>query len=490
MKTITTTQSRLSGALMLSLAQVAVLAFGYVTHIIVSRELGPGPYGIYGVVLSIQTIAGLVLTLGVPAAISKYVAQTESQARSILATSLTIQTIIAAGVALATLIFAPVISRVLGDTNFTNYIIFIAGVLFFQAFYPVYNQFLSGMHRFNAQAGLTTLYAVAKLAGAVGLLYIFREQGVYGAFAGFAVGGIVAGIIGWYITRNIGGTEKSSLPVKSFLAFAGMYVVTLIGLQIVMSLDLFMVKAILKDDVSAGYYNAASTLARIPYFLLQALSFILLPSVAKLTKPGESRKEAVQFIADVLRYLIALIVPSVAFAAATSKALVRLFYSTDYIPAAPVLTVLIVGLGALAFYLLLANITAGAGKTKVTIAITALIIVISFISGRVFIPLYGLIGAAYHTTLASLIGFALLAIYTFRVFGIKAPVRSIVNIIVASAVAVAPTYIWKVAPILLPLQYVVLYVIYAVVLLLLKEITQKDTAHLKSAHPLFAKILK
>ncbi len=479
-------QSRLTGAISLSLAQAVVLMLGYVTHLWIGRVLGPAAYGVYGIVLSIQTIVGLLITLGVPAAASRFVAQREQSAQPILKQLLLVQMGVAATIAIGTVIISPLITRLLRDASLMPYLWVVAAVVFFQAFYPIYVQFLSGIHRFNRQASLTALYAVAKLAGAIILIYSF---GVFGALIGFAVGGIAAAIIGFIWTRGIGGQEPYRIPNKELLSFAGSYVLMMFGLQILMSLDLFMVKSMIGDDVSTGYYNAAVTLSRIPYFLLQGLSFILLPSISALTKTGESHDKAASFVRDVIRYLIALILPSIALAAATSRELVSLFYSRTFAPAAPLLTVLIVGLGALAFFLLLANLVAGAGKTKIPMYLAGGMIGISFVSGLFLISHHGLIGAAWQTTIASTIGFVILAWYTFRTFRIPLPVRTTINVIIASTVAVLPTYIWKVGNFMLPIQYILLGIVYIVCLLILKEITPADRGRLQSIHPLVARLL-
>lgn len=473
-------QSRLTGAISLSIAQAIVLLLGYVTHLWIGRVLGPAPYGIYGIVLSVQTILGLFITLGVPAAVSRFIAQHEEHSQAILSQTLKVQAAIASVIALLTILLAPLLSYILGDKSLMPYLAFVAPIIFCQALYPIYTQFLSGMHRFHKQAALTAIYAVAKLAGAIGFIYVFH---LYGALFGFALGGIVAGIVGWAWTRSIGKQTVFRVATKDLLEFAGLYVLVLAGLQVLMSLDLLMVKALLKNDVVTGYYNAASTLARIPYFLLQGLSFILLPSVSALTKTGGDQAKAANFIRDTLRYLVALIIPSVALAATTSQELVALFFSREFLPSAQALTILMVGLGTLAFYLLLANIAAGAGKAKFTLSITAGMLLVSALIGSLTIPRFGLIGAAWQTTISAIFGFVILAAYTFRTFKIPPPVRSTVNVIIATAIAIAPTYVWKASGLVLPVQYFILYGMYIAVLAVLGEVTAADRSRFAGIHP-------
>lgn len=473
-------QSRLTGAVSLVAAQAVVLGLGYVTHLWIGRVLGPASYGIFGIVLSLQTIVGMMLTFGVPMGISRFVAQDEKHARSILRQALRLQAVIALLVALVTVLAAPLLSRLLDDASLLNFIQFVALIVLLQAFYQVYVQFLSGMHHFHKQAALTALYAVAKLAGAASLIYVF---GVYGAFAGFAVGGIVAALIGWYWTKHLGGQAHRRLPLRSFLSFAGTYMFILIELQILISLDLFMVKAFLANDILAGYYNASATLARIPYLLLHGLAFILLPSVSALTKPGIPHDRSAAFIRDTLRYLIALIVPAVALAAATSKNLVILFYSAAYLPAATPLTILMIGLGSLAFFLLLSNIVAGSGQAKVGLIMTSIILGLSAAFGWFLIPRYGLIGAAWQTTAAGIIGLVMISAYTFRAFRIPVPFRSTTNVLIATAASVSLTYLWPASPLTLIPQYLIVLTAYLLILFALGEITPADRARLSRLHP-------
>lgn len=480
-------QSRLTGAIFLMGAQAVVLLLGYITHPIIGRLLGPGSYGIFSLVLSVQSIFGLFLTLGVPVAIARFVAQDEEHAQSILRQGSRIQMIVAIALAAVVAAASPLIASLLNDSTLTPYLAFCAIIIFCQALYPVYAQYLSGMHQFNKQAALTSLYAVAKLAGALALIYFFH---VYGALAGFAVGGITAALIGWFWTRPIGGSAPTKLHLKAFLSFAGTYVLILVGLQILISLDLFMVKAILKDNTLTGYYSSSVTLSRISYMLLQALGFVLLPSVAKLTQPGASQREAAKFISATIRYLIALIVPAVALAATTSKPLLILFFSQEYIPAAPALTILMVGVGGLAFYLLLSNVVSGAGKPHVSLYIIGGLLLMSGVLGWWLIPRFGLVGAALQTTITSLVGLAVISIYTFKKFAIPVPLRSTLNILLATAFAVAITYAWQATPITLLPQYVVVGLIYILALFILQEITPDDRQRIANIHPRLSWIAK
>jgi len=471
--------SRLSGAILLASAQAVLLGLGYITHILIGKLGGPALYGVYGVVLSFMTILNMIMTLGIPVAVSKEVAQNEENSGGILASALIGQMALAIVLSIGTIVFAGNIATFLGDQALAPIIMFTAIVYPLTAIYSVLANYLNGLHAFALQAGIIIFYSIAKLSGSVGLLFPFR---VYGALAGFAVGGAIASIVGIpTIYKSIKKHYIKKFPVKKLLTFAGAVVGTSLALQILMSTDLFLVKKILHDNTLVGYYNAASTLSKIPYFILQALGFIFLPSIARLMK--ENVEAARQFIRDIFRYLFLLLLPVTVLAAATSKSLVRLFFSGEYLPAAQPLTLLTVALGMLSAFYLLAMIAAGANKARVPLIISWLMLPISIVLGIFLIPRYQLEGAAVTTIISSTAGTIVLGGYMMKRFKLSFPLSTLFNGIIATCLMVLPTYFINIRPLLTPVVYAVLFSLYFFVLVILKEVKKDDLAHLKSLMP-------
>lgn len=471
--------SRVSGAVFLAFAQTILLGLGYVTHILIGKLGGPSLYGIYGVSISFLTIFNMLLTLGIPVAASKEIAENEENSGSILKSALRGQIGLSLAISVFTLSFAGPLSLLLGDPSLAPIIRFTALVYPFTAVYSVFSNFFNGLHAFAIQAGIIVLYALAKLAGSVGLLFPFD---VYGALSGFAVGGAVAGIVGFpYIIKSVRGHYKKNVPLKKLLTFAGAVVGTSFALQILMSMDLFLVKKILHDNTLAGYYNAASTLSKIPYFILQALGFVFLPSIARLMRENET--EARVFIRQIFRYLFLLLLPVTALAATTSKSLVFLFFSSDYAPAAQPLTLLMIALGLLSSFYLLSTIAAGANKAKVPLTISWLLIPLSVLLGFFFIPRFGLSGAAMSTIFSAGAGSIAMGSYMIYRFRLSFPIATLVRGLFATAIMVFPTYMFEIRPIFVPVWYVCLAILYLSVLIILKEVNKKDYAHLSSLLP-------
>ncbi|MDP3685890.1 MAG: oligosaccharide flippase family protein [bacterium] len=472
--------TRLSGAAALAVSQAILIALGYVTHLIVGKIGGPPLYGIYGVVLSLMSIINMLLTLGIPVAASKEVAEDEANSGGVFVSALRLQLLFAAVLSMATIFLAQPLAAVLGDPRLAPLIRFTALIFPSTAVYALFSNYFNGLHAFAAQARLTVLYAIVKLAGSVGLLFFFRS--VTAALSGFIFGGLAATAIGFLQSwTTIRSRIRARIPPQRLFVFAGSFVGTSIALQILMSLDLFLVKRFLLDDTLVGYYNAATTIARIPYFILQGLGFVFLPSVARLFKEDVAR--AREFIREVFRYLFLFLAPITALAATTSKALVRFFFSADYIPAARSLTLLSIALGFLSAFYLLSTIAAGAGRPKVPLRIAWILIPLAGMLGALLIPRGGLEGAALATLAAAGAGTALLAIYMYRQFRLTFPVRTFIRGFVAVGVAVIPTYFVTPPTVLLPIWYALLFAAYALTLFALGEVRREDWAHVKSLLP-------
>ena len=79
------------GLVYLTISSGIFVVAGYVVNLWLGRFLGPVNYGIYGVVISLMTMVNLVQSAGLPNAVSKYIAEDESNAEGILAKGLTLQ---------------------------------------------------------------------------------------------------------------------------------------------------------------------------------------------------------------------------------------------------------------------------------------------------------------------------------------------------------------------------------------------------------------
>ena len=445
-------------------AQISLLFSGAVINFGIGRFLGPSLYGQFGVVYAVATIINILLSPGMAQAVSRFVASDRSNSSSIAGGLLKSQLLLGFALGVVYFILASFISVLLNDASLSLLLRIIAPLFVVYSLAAVYGGYLAGVGRFGAQAVQLFVYSCSRLFLTFVLAYFFSVAGAVVALP-------LSALVALFYFAFASGLKFSSfrvLPVYRFAfpmaLFAGM--VTLL-----MSVDLFFVKALLNDSALAGYYTAASAVARIPYFVLTALGIVLLPVVAgKLA----SREDASRFVRSAFRYVVIFLLPSSLLIAATSKPLVMLLYRSEYAAAYLPLSVLSLSTIALTLGYLLAVVVSASGAPFVSAAVASVMVVLSAVLNFLLVPRYFLLGSAFSTALVSFVFLAVIFVFAFRRVGnpfgfssVKALFASFVVFVIAAGVGLENKF-------LLPILYIALGLLYFLLLFLMGELKRDD----------------
>jgi O-antigen/teichoic acid export membrane protein len=468
------------GTLYLMLANALFAVVGYVIHFGLGRHLGPEDYGTFGVVLYLMTTVNLFITSGIPRSASKHIAEDNSRLPSIIAGANRIQLVFCIVIFCLYLGLAGVIANLLNDASLTPYIRVSALAVPAYALYSVYNDgYLNGLRRFGRQAISTTVVSLAKATLVFTLVWV--GMGINGAITGYIVSAFIGFIFAW---RFLGTTQDNNkyFDWKKLLTFAVPVTLFAAAFFILMSVDLFAVKALLDDNASAGYYTAAATISKVPYYLFAGLAMTLLPSVSKALSANDVEL-ARSYIQQSMRYMLMLLIPVVLLLSATASDLLTLVYSSRYIPAATPLAILAFGAGLLSIFFVLAHIIMGSGKPWAVLMIALIMVIMSIGLNVWLVPRFDLTGAAWATTATGITGLGLAATYILHRFKALVPPLSLLRICLASlavyfiALYVPVSFAW------LPLFYLGLLALFAGMLILTRELTIEDLSLVKSIIP-------
>ena len=459
------------GTLYLTAATVLFALSGYVVHFGLGRYLGPEEYGTFGVILSLMGTVSLLLTSGVPDGVSKYIAEDEARLSLILRSSRWIQAVFSVVVFGLYFGLAGPIAKLLHDPDLTPYIRVSALVIPAYAYFYIHYGCLNGLRLFGKQA--KTLGAVAVARVGIVFVLILLGFGVKGAIVGYvlaAVAGLLLAV--WYLGRI---DRKSAVPFewRSLVRFS--FPATLFAVMFFMltNVDLLAVKGLVPEGVDTGYYAAAATIARLPCFVFAGVGLVLLPSVSNSVSRADTGLTAT-YIGQSMRYLLMLLVPAVVLVSATSTDLVSLIYSGDYANAGEPLALLAFGLGLLTVFRLLATIMMGAGKPLVALGLALPTVGLDVALNVLLVPEYGLIGAAWATTISAIAGTLVGGAYVLARFNALVSLKSFVRICLASSAIYAIVHQVSVSLYFLPLLYVALFGVYLCLLVLMKEFTRAD----------------
>ncbi|MDP6670491.1 MAG: polysaccharide biosynthesis C-terminal domain-containing protein, partial [archaeon] len=240
--------------------------------------------------------------------------------------------------------------------------------------------------------------------------------------------------------------------------------------------DLLMVKALLPIDIAntqAAYYTVASTISKLPFYAVLAITSVLLPVISHWSH--RERLDKVRFyIRETNRYTIMLIALPVVAVSATAKPLVELLFKVTYAPAAIPLSILIFGISFFALFSVLSSIVAGHGKPSVVAIVSFLALVLDFGLNLVLIPTHGLVGAAFASTISMFFALALLSAYVLFSFKALCSIKSFARILFAAAVTYVAALALPFTGYAILLTYIIVSLIYLIVLFLSRELEAKD----------------
>jgi O-antigen/teichoic acid export membrane protein len=163
---------------------------------------------------------------------------------------------------------------------------------------------------------------------------------------------------------------------------------------------------------SVGLYRAIQPLRQITTFVLSAFTFLFLPIA---TEYYDNREFGAldQFYTISTKWVSAATFPFVLVFTLFAPDVVRIFFGTDYMPAAPALAVLTAGLFIRAFVGLNGDMAKAINQPKIELYSVAIAVAINVGVNFVLIPIYGIVGAAIGTVIGYIVYNAVevLAIY-------------------------------------------------------------------------------
>lgn len=470
----------------LTVSEVIFNIAAYVVHSVAGRILGPADYGRYGLVVTLTTMVIVLIGNGIPTAMSKYISgvleKSPGDIRSIKKKTALLQTYIIGGITILFFLLAPVIAWALRDPSLTP--LFQISSLIIPAFAAAsfYHYYLIGLHLFKLQAIVKIIRSFARV-GFITLTAIFF--GLNGAIGGYILAplftfGAVLLIDEFYVKRTLGYGVKNNghdfdFPTKTILAYAGPLTLFLVFYELLLTIDLYFVKALLQDDYLTGLYNAAITVGRIPYYLFAALAMILLPAISKTTAERNT-EETVSLVNKSLRLMTFLLFPMITLMIAYAAQILHFFYGTRYAGAEQAMSIFAIGVGFLTVFYVLAFALNGAGLVRIPMKLAFFGFLSMAALNFLLIPPFGIIGAALAATLTALALMIGILISTERHFSVRLPLKTVFLSLLSSLLIALLARLLPAGSISFIASGTMLFLAYFVLLKMFGELKEADLA--------------
>jgi len=464
----------------LTISEVLFNLSGYVVHSGAGRLLTPADYGRYGLIVSFTIMVITLIGNGIPISMSKYLSEIHETKPEMVPvikrTGLILQLVVIGAISLIFYLVTPAISYMLGDATLTPLFRLSVFILPAYAIDSFYFYYFTGVHQFNLQSIFKILRSLLRVTLIIGLIVLY---GLNGSIAGYIFVPLLVFLAAWaadyfWISKKFPrASQKLSFDWRKMLTYAWPVTLFMIFYQVLISLDMYFVKAITHSDYLAGIYNSAFLIGQIPYFLFYALTIILLPSVSESTAQNDEAKTR-NIITQSLRIMIMLLVPIVILLNTYAGSVIKFIYGAKYLSATFPLQILAFGIGCLTVFYILSFALNGAGKNRVPMWIAGGGMVLNAILNYILVKKYGIVGSATATSITSLVVMFIAVVYSHNYF------KGILSLKSLSRMALAGVFIYVVS-LYLTSQNLIFFVWSALLMLayfaalyLLGEISEQD----------------
>lgn len=256
--------------------------------------------------------------------------------------------------------------------------------------------------------------------------------GIYMAASGLLIANLITFFIMIpFITSNIGFKVPKFKNMRKYLSFGLPTVPGSLSGWIVDSSDRYII-GILLGASFVGYYSPGYTLGNIITMYVTPFSFLLPSLLPKYYDSGELEKVKT-FLKYSLKYFLLTAIPSTFGLSLLSKSILMII-TTQEIALNGYLVTPFVALSALLFgvYAVISNVIVLEKKTSVIGVIWIVAAVLNLSLNILFVPYFGILGAAAITLIAYIIAFILSLVYSLKFFKFDFDVAFIFKSLIAS----------------------------------------------------------
>ncbi len=277
--------------LLVFVSTTMVNALGYAFHFAISRRIGVEQYGVLSALNAALSI-GLVISQIVSTVVVKYAAEFRAAGDEAHLSALTRRLMrfgaIAAVVVIATGLAATrPIAAFLQIQNLLAVALWVT-IIGLGMWTPVLRSIFQGIEDFRVYAISIVVESLGKALLGVG--FVYAGFGVDGAFAGWALGSVIAlAYTAWAALRRFGKLPDAQLYIdfrRLALTMTNVSIATVLLTSLAYS-DVVVVKHF-ADPTTAGLYGALSLAGKILFFLVGFVPTIVLPKASRIALSGQS----------------------------------------------------------------------------------------------------------------------------------------------------------------------------------------------------------
>jgi stage V sporulation protein B len=403
------------------LGQVISIIVGLVITIFIARMLGPSGYGTFQLVFSMASLVFSVVALNIESAVVYFVSKEKNKAK-ILGTALQARLLFVLVGYLLIFLLSDSLESIYLIEGFSIYMRVMGLDIIFSGLFTLFLSYLSGISKFDQNAGLNVLYNVLRGIIIVPMTFAF---GIAGAVTGKVLDSIIITILVLFMLRSHIRVFFDKKILKKMLQYSfPPYVSTFFYMSMVYFPILLLGW---EGNEVVGYFSAAFLILSS----LEAMSRSFSDVGIQRTSSKRTSREKKDVCRNLERYLF-LFASFSAFAIMPfSSQIITIIYGPDYSPAVLALQIMVLGFLINSLVSPLGVFAYGSEKTGVIRDNTIIQALFTFTVGYFLISSFGLFGAALTILYRALLGL----LFMYFTFGKKNKIRFNLSVISKSFIA-------------------------------------------------------
>lgn len=373
----------------------------FLLRVVLGRELGASGLGLYTLVFTIYMFGMQFAAFGIGAALTKYVAEHNENGKKIREfVSSGLIGSFSSGLIMGVLmyLFSNVIAINIFHSPEMVHLLKMTAVCFpFIALQKTALGTLNGLRKMNYFALVNIIQNVSVFTLSIILVILFKMN-VTGAVLGFVAPTIFVSLFSLYFIKDF-----FEVPSKLFdtalreLSWFGFYVVLVTSMSTINTqIDCLLIGHFM-NEVEVGYYAVAVVLIQSITLLPSALQRVTTPAIAAYY--GKEEFESIKKLIKntMFKTFLVTIVLS-ALLVIFGKFLIGFLFTEEFLPAYIPLLILLIGYSVSAVYISIGGALSSIGEIKAVFKISIFNVSLNTTLNFIFIPEFGLIGAAAATS--------------------------------------------------------------------------------------------
>lgn len=475
---------------------ISVLAafIGYLLRLVLVRGMPQEDYGLFYAVFSLFGLLAIFKELGLNQAVAKFIPELLHKkdyigVKSTILLSFYMQILFSALIAAVAIIFSRQLATYFFHTSSAVTVIIILAVMFFLM--PLENLFRYAFQGFQNMlyfASVELIRMLLILAMSI-VMFAMGMKILAPSIAYSAVYVIVPFICLPFFLRLFPQFLKVKAKidmalVRKLMRFGIPVMIGIFGSIIMLYTDT-VVLTYFRGLNDVALYQVASPTSKLLLYLGYAIAAVFLPLSAELWVKGEKDKLR-NGIELVYKYSFIVLIPMVMLMLTFPELILKIFFGKGYIAAAPALEILAVGSIFYTIGLINGNLLSGIGRPKENMKIVLYAALFNLAANIIFIPYYGIVGAASTTFVSYLIILIFTSYKVKKIISVSAPWLGWLKILLAGGVFVAVISLLKSTLEMNVWLEIIISVgvaslVYVLLLFLLKAITKEDIGFIRYA---------